>query len=193
MFEKDAFRDRERAMEDEFFHRVDEQLLEELRKSAEREKSREALASTTGLSDSELLDTLLEAGFQVTTLSAIMLVPATFVAWADGQVDPAERETILKAAAKRGIEAESPAGKLLQSWLSRKPPKSLWETWKQYAQAVGESLPAKAASTLRQEVHSLATAVAEAAGGILGIGKVSSQERQVLDQIKQAWEAGAGS
>jgi len=189
MFEKDVFKDRERAMEDEFFHRVDEKLREDLRKSMEREESREALAAATGLGDRKLLDALLDAGLQATTLTAITLVPAIFVAWADGKVDEAERETILKAAADHGIEKESPGHQLLESWLGRKPKKSLWETWRQYAGALRQSLPADSATTLSDQVQRLATAVAEASGGVLGIGKISKDERDVLDQIKRTLSA----
>ncbi len=59
---------REQALEDEFFHRVDEKLRAELRKSMDRDRSREALTEATGLTDPELLDALIEAGFQATTL-----------------------------------------------------------------------------------------------------------------------------
>lgn len=193
MFEKDAFQARERAMEDEFFHRVDEKLREELRKSMEREESREALAAATGLSDHHLLDALLDAGVQATTLTALTLVPAIYVAWADGTVADAEREAIMKAAANHGIRPNELAWKLLDSWLTKKPRKVLWETWQQYAGALQQSLPPADAATLSDEVQRLATVVAEAAGGVLGIGKVSKDEHQVLDQIKQTLAGGAES
>lgn len=189
MSESDAFTKREQALEDEFFHRVDEKLRAELRRSMDRDRSREALAEATGLTDKELLDALLEAGFQSTTLAALALVPAVFVAWADDTVDQLESETIMKAATERGITEDGVALQLLKSWLKKRPPKSLWETWKRYAHAVGESLSGSSSTVLSSEILRLATAVAESSGGVLGFGKTSKREQEVLDKIKEALES----
>ena len=64
MYDHDAIHDRGRALEDEFFHRVDEQLRTKLRESMEREKKREQLISATGFNDEELLDHLIDGGFR---------------------------------------------------------------------------------------------------------------------------------
>lgn len=186
MSEPDAFEKREKALEDEFFHRVDEKLREELRRSMERDRSREALAEATGFSDTELLDALIDAGFQATTLTALTLVPAIYVAWADDTVDSLECETIMKAATERGINEDGVALQLLETWLKKRPPKSLLETWKRYAHAVGESLSESASGKLSGEVMRLAEAVAESSGGILGFGKTSKREQEVLDEIKES-------
>jgi len=188
MFESDAFRKREQALEDEFFHRVDENLRAELRKSMERDRSREALSEATGLTDPELLDALIEAGFQATTLTALAVVPAIFVAWADDTADDLECESIMKAAKERGICGDGVAVQLLETWLKKRPPRSLWETWKRYAHAIGESLSESASGTLSGEVLRLATTVAESSGGVLGFGKISKREQEVLDEIKEAME-----
>jgi hypothetical protein len=186
MVDKDAFEIRERALEDEFFHRVDEKLREELRRSMERDKSRESLTNATGLSDNDLLDTLIDAGFQATTLAALSLVPAIFVAWADDKVDQSEREQLQKAAVDHGIAEDGLAWQLLTSWIENKPPKSLWNTWRQYAEAVGKSLSPAASGILADQIVTLSTVVANASGGILGIGKISSKEREVIEKIKKA-------
>ncbi len=186
MFDKSAFEIRQRAMEDEFFHRVNEKLRADLRRSIERDKSRESLAKATGLSDSDLLDSLVEAGFHATTLTALSLAPAIFVAWADDEVDQPERQKLREAAIEHGIEEDSFAWQLIESWIEKKPPKSLWNTWRQYAEGVSKTLPEASSETLSQEIIRLSTAVAEASGGVLGFGKVSSKERHVLDEIKNA-------
>jgi hypothetical protein len=188
MYESDAFTKREQALEDEFFHRVDEKLRAELRRSMDRDRSREALAEATGLTDKELLDGLIEAGFQSTTLAALALVPAIFVAWADNSADELECQTIMKAATERGINEDAVALQLLETWLKKRPPKSLWETWKRYAHAVGESLSESNSTVLSGEILRLATAVAESSGGVLGFGKTSKSEQEVLDEIKEVME-----
>ncbi len=185
MYEKDAFKIRERALEDEFFHRVDESLREQLRESLEREQIREELAKVTALTDTELLDALIDAGFQASTLAALTLLPAIFVAWADDNVDQPERQALLSAASDHGIEPEGLAWQLIEKWITVRPKKSLWNTWQRYAEAVGASLSTTSSQKLAKEILALATVVAEASGGVLGLGKISKRERQVLDNIKQ--------
>ena len=183
---EDAFERREKALEDEFFHRVDEKLRQELRRSMERDRSREALAEATGFCDEALLNSLVDSGIQATTLTALTLVPAIFVAWADDTVDSLETETIMKAATERGINEDGVALQLLESWLKKRPPKSLWETWTRYVHAVKETLDDAASTALSNEVQRLAKAVAESSGGVLGFGKTSKSEQAVLDKIKES-------
>ncbi len=186
MFERDAFAKREKALEDEFFHRVDEKLRAELRRSMERDRSREMLAAATGLNDQELLDALVEEGMEATTLAALALVPAIFVAWADHSVTELEREVVLKAAQHRGIAEDGLASQLLETWLIKRPKQSLWDTWKHYVSALRESLSASSMRLLSEEVLRVATGVAEASGGILGLGKISRSEQDVLDEIRES-------
>ena len=185
MFDADAFEKREKALEDEFFHRVDEELRAELRRSMEQDRSREALAAATGLTDEDMLNGLVEAGFEATTLAALALVPAVFVAWADDTVTELEREAVLKAAHDRGISQDALASQMLEQWLDKRPPRSLWHTWKQYANSVAEKLSDTVAGVLTHNILHIATVVAEASGGVLGFGKISKAEQEVLDEIKE--------
>ena len=70
MFERDAIHSRGKALEDEFFRRVDQKLMEDMRRSAERKATREQLAKVTGLKDETVLDHMVDAGFEPTTLTA---------------------------------------------------------------------------------------------------------------------------
>ena len=184
MFEKDAFQKREKAMEDEFFHRVDEKLREELREKMQRDRSREALSEATGLKDTGVLDELIDNGFDPTTLTALSLVPAVFVAWADDKVDQPEQQALLNGAKEYGLKEDGPAWKMIAAWIDKRPDRSLWETWQSYARAVSDSLSLPAAGLLAEEITKLSIAVAQASGGILGLGKISSKEQSVLDEIE---------
>ncbi len=184
--ESDSFAKRERALEDEFFHRVDEKLREELRRSMERDHSREALAAATGFSDTELLDELVDSGITATTLVALALVPAVMVAWSDSDMAKQQREAILEIADKRGIEEDGLAHQILDGWLEKRPNRSLLETWKHYAQAVRESLTEDAWKKLTDEVMEQSQQVAQASGGIFGFGKVSATEKNMIEKIREA-------
>lgn len=185
MSEADAFAKRERALEDEFFHRTDKALLEGMRQSMQREQSREALAAATGVRDPALLDALLDRGIQPTTLVALTLVPAVFVAWADGDVTADERAAVMEAAEQRGISPGAVSYDLLSDWLQQRPRKALWRTWKEYFRAVYGSLEPATQKTLYNEITEQARNVAKASGGVLGIGKISAAEQNVLDEVEQ--------
>ena len=184
MFEHDPIHERGQALEDEFFHRVDEKLRQELRESMEREKAREQLSAATGFQDPELLDHLLDGGFSAASLTALALVPTVFVAWADGSVTPKERQAVMSAALQRGLEHEPGALHMVEAWLHKHPPRSLWKLWKEYAQAVHTSVSPTSAKVLTNEILRQATIVAEASGGTLGFGKISKDEKAILEEIE---------
>jgi hypothetical protein len=183
MFDKDAIHQRGQALEDEFFHRVDEKLRANLRESIEREKAREQLSGATGFQDTQLLDHLLDGGFQAASLTALALVPTVFVAWADGSVTDKERQAVMNAAMQRGLEHEPAALAMVEAWLQKHPPRSLWKLWKEYAEAVHATVSPTLAEMLNKEILRQATIVAEASGGTLGFGKVSKDEQEILDEI----------
>lgn len=184
---EDSFARRERALEDEFFHRVDEKLREELRESMRRDRTREALAASTGLADPELLDELVDSGITATTLVALAMVPAVMVAWADGDVKKEEREAIMELAKERGIQDGSLPYQVLEKWLLvERPKRTLLETWNHYAHAVKETMSDDAWSKFCEEVIEQANNVAHAAGGIFGYGKVSATEKNMIEKIREA-------
>ena len=183
MFETDALHRRGQALEDEFFHRVDEQLKEQLRQTMEHKKLRAQLSAATGFNDEELLDHLIDGGFQATTLTALALVPAVFIAWADGSVTQKERQAVLAAALNRGLDHEPTAMQMVTAWLDKHPPRSLWTLWKEYAEGLHDSVSETLSDLLMKEILRTATAVAEASGGTLGFGKISAAEQKILDDI----------
>jgi hypothetical protein len=177
---------RERALEEAFFRTVDAKLLDNLRRRLTTTQELERLAADTGIHDEEVLKELLDLGFTPQNLLALWLVPLTQVAWADGQVQPAEREAVLKALCKHGYSEDSPAWHLLESWLNHKPCAEVLKAWKDYARGTVESAGEKRLMLLRQELHNRAREVAEAAGGVFGVHSVSKAEQMVLQQIDEA-------
>ena len=186
MVSKDAFSDRRRALEDEFFHRVDEKLLSEMKAKAASASSRKHLEAATGIEDEDLLDELSAAGATANSVAAISLVPLTLVAWADGVMDDKKRAVILKAAEDNGIAIGSPARMLLEHWLTKKPSRSLAVTWKHYITAVIKQMGVESRETLRADLLGRALAVANASGGVLGFGAISTDEKRVIAELEEA-------
>ncbi len=183
MLDHDALHQRGMALEDEFFHRVDDQLVKDLRQSMEREAKRQQLATTTGFQDHVLLDHLLDAGFDPATITALVLVPLVFVAWADDEITPLERQSILSAAIHRGLKNHPLAFTKLDNWLYDRPPQALWNLWKEYVAAISTTLAPTIAEMLRNEMLRLAKSVAEVSRGKQAVAKVSKAEQDVLDEL----------
>jgi len=184
MTDSDALHDRGRALEDEFFHRVDEQLRAKLRASMQKEEAKAQLKQATGFTDETLLDHLLDEGFEATRIAALALVPAIFVAWADGSVTPQERQVILSAALRHGVDQEASALKLVEAWLDKRPPMKLWDLWKEYAVGIQATLTPILATTVSNEIQHQARTVAEASRQKFQIARVSAAEQEVLDKIE---------
>ena len=143
------------------------------------------LALASGISDEGMLRILLDLDIETSVLTAISLVPLVEVAWADGKMDPEERDAILEASADQGIAPDSSAHALLASWLEHLPRPELFEAWRSYIEAVFEPLTPGERDELRTGLVERARRVAEAAGGILGVGAISGAERLVLARLDE--------
>ena len=175
--------DRRKALEDAFFKKEGEKLKAKLQESREREAIKKALAESAGIRDEDLLERLCDLKISAETVAALSLVPLVEVAWADGKMDRQEIEAILRAAEESGVKPGSPAYELLDLWTKEPPGPSLIEAWREYIGAVCAELSAEQRWRLEESVVGRAQAVAAAAGGFLGIGKISSEETQVLEAL----------
>jgi hypothetical protein len=177
---KDVVGERSNQVEDEYFRRQEQELQERLRERAARETARRDLASAAGVADEAILSTLEDLGFDRDTVAVLHLFPLVVVGWADGEMAEAERRQILLAARGQGVEEGSPADLRLAAWLSHRPT----DAYAERAMAVirhlveegGEKVPAG-------DLVALSRAVAGAAGGFLGLGKVSAAEEEALAKV----------
>jgi hypothetical protein len=174
-------------MEESFFARENEKLLNKLREKAEIERRREALSENLQIDDEKLLDRLIELDLTVETVMAFTVIPLVAVAWADGSISRKERTAVLQAASERGIKEDSTNYQLLLDWLEHKPEPALYETWKHYARELTVGLDPAIALAIKESVIKRTTAVAEAAGGFLGLNSISDVEQAVLEDIEAAF------
>jgi hypothetical protein len=185
----DALHRRERALEEEFFQRKNQQLLDKLRATFDQEVTREKLQAATGITDPKVLERLIALQVRGETMAAFALYPLVEVAWADGKLDRAERDAILAAAAGEGIHAGSPAYQTLEAAMADGPTDARRKVWFAYARDLASRLDATERQQVRDELLRRARKVAEASGGILGIARISKKEKRVLDSIAEAFDA----
>jgi hypothetical protein len=180
--------DRERALENAFFARQERALLEKLREGERARSRKEAIAAASGIRDDAVLDRIVALGIGPDTVAALALVPLALVAWADGSLDAKERAAVMEAAREAGLPAGGEAAHLLDSWLAAPPGAELKAAWRSYTAALAAGLDEAARTTLRRETVGRARRVAEATGGVLGLGRrVSEAEERVLKELDAAF------
>lgn len=180
--------ERGKALEDRFFSEKDKQLLDQLKAEMATEEIRHSLAAACGIENEHVLDALIANKISAESLTSVALIPLIAVAWADGQMASQERKAILQAAKDAGIESGTAAYSLLESWLNTKPQAELLQSWKSYIAAMKQTLDETTLKQLKNSVIGRAKQVANAAGGILGIGATSDDEAQVIAELEKAFD-----
>jgi hypothetical protein len=172
--------DRRRALEDSFFMQKDRELLQRLRSHMAAEE----LAKECKVVEAPVLESLSKLGISSETLCAVVLVPLVEIAWSDRKVEASEREAVLKAVQDRGISPTSSAYKMVEHWLSQRPDEGLFEAWRAYASGLLERMTPAERAAFKSQLITNAQQVAEAAGGLLGYGRVSPSEHRVIDRLR---------
>ena len=190
MTDKDAFAERGRSLEEEFFSRKEKELIDKMRVRAAADEQRRRLGEQAGVADEEVLKDLQELGYTPETVMLLHLVPLIQTAWAEGGVSPRERDLIVKAARSRGIAAGSPADQQLELWLTQRPSDALFDKTLRAIRAILEAQSPETRAASEKDLLSLATAIAAASGGIVGFRSVSEEERQILATISQELHKG---
>lgn len=185
MTDRDAFAERGRSLEEEYFHRKEREIIEKMRVSAAADEQRRRLGQETGVANDDVLHDLQDLGYTPETVMLLHLVPLIQIAWAEGGVTQKERDLIVKAARSRGITAGSPADQQLDLWLAQRPSNELFEKTLRAVRTILEAQPDDARAASEKDLLSLASAIATASGGIVGFRAVSDEERQILAHISE--------
>lgn len=177
------------AMHDAFFADRDQELLEFLDQVGigEQQQRQDALQQAAGVKDPEVLARLEHLGVGPSAMTAFALLPLVRLAWADTKVSQGEFAALLKAAEEEGIVYGTPSYRLLSRWLDERPSESMVEAWIAYAEALSRELDESSLEVLRQATIERAKRIAEASGGILGLGdRTSHDERNALLDLQRA-------
>jgi hypothetical protein len=176
-----------KRMEDAFFLQRDKVLIEKQKALKKMKETKEALARVSGIHNNAVLEKLVALAVRPETLASLSVIPLIEVAWADGSVSKSEESAILAAAEKMGIKKEGVEYDLFKQWLHHKPPVAMMDAWSHYVHGLCEKLTQKETLALRSDVIGHARNVAEASGGLLGIGAISREEKAVLAKLEKAF------
>src|SRR5688500_12651210 len=185
---KDIFRDRERGEEQAYFRQQDVKLIAKLRQKAQLSEIAHALAEKLHADEPALLERIQKLGVTLDTGSAFILAPLVEVAWVDGDVSQAERDTILHIAKQRGVASGSADYHQLLDWLSRRPSDEVFRT---ALEAIRIGLSILPPEELEQRIAAMIKAcedVAQAAGGLarlFQLDAISYAESEVIAAIRR--------
>nr|HEX4315900.1 hypothetical protein [Kofleriaceae bacterium] len=180
--------ERGRALENQFYEKDNNQKLSAMKDRLDAQKGKDELRKASGMTDDAVLDKLVALGLRGNTIAALSLVPLIQVAWADGEIQANERTAILQGAQGKGLERGKAGYELLESWLQTKPSEELFDAWSAYIKSLAAQLNDEQNRLLKNQILGFAKMVASSAGGIFGIGKVSSDEEKVLKRIEGTFD-----
>lgn len=185
MADSDAFGTRRRGLEEDYFRRREQELVEKIRLRAEEQAGRRRLAETTGVTNEDILTDLQALGYTAETVRLLHLLPLVQIAWAEGDVSDRERGLIVEAARSHGVEPGSEADRQLADWLSTRPSEDFFGRTLRIIPAILEAGPSEEREARHRSLLDYCSAIASASGGLLGFGKVSDEERRLLSRISE--------
>jgi len=144
------------------------------------------LSLASGITDRAVLRLLADLEVSSSVVAALALVPLVEVAWADGELAPEERASVLRASEEQGIRPGTRAHGLLASWLEHRPSQELFAAWEAYIEAVLEPLAEEECDRLCRDLVGRAREVARAAGHGGGPGSISTEEERALERVEAA-------
>jgi len=175
--------------EQEYFHRLDVELIDQMRKRAALEEERRRLSEVTQVKDEAILDALAEVGFDHGNAILLHLVPLLQVAWVDGSVSSAERDRIVREARSRGIDEGGAADQKLSTWLDQRPSEEIFRTAIRALRSVLAASPPTPNEANASSLLQSCADVAAASGGLLGLTTpVSAVERRLLKDLARELE-----
>lgn len=185
----DTLFERGRSLEELFFRQRDAELIVQHKQLEQMKETREALTEVSGISNSKVLDRLIEFKVSPSILASLAILPLVEVAWADGNLDEKERKAVLVAATGNGIGKGSVDYDLLETWLKHRPPARLLEAWTHYMSGLCEAMNEEELDVFRSDLLTRARKVAKAAGGFLSLtSKISDEEQSVLKKMEDAFK-----
>ena len=189
---RDIFRERQRGEENAYFRQQDAKLIAKLRQKAQLSEIAHALADKLQADEPALLERIQKLGVTLDTGSAFILAPLVEVAWVDGEVSHAERDTILHIAKQRGVEPGSADYRQLLDWLAHRPSDEVFHTALEAIRIGLSVLPPDESEKRIATMIKACEDVAQAAGWIdqlFHLDRFSSSESAVIAAIRRQLES----
>ncbi len=178
----DAFSKRERFLEEEYFHKREQEFIAAMRHRMAHQGDIKELCAKLGIDDAALAEAILDLGFSGQLSPLLFLAPVVRIAWADGSVSPVERKMIIEMARKDGVSERGMADLLLAAWLDRKPSETFFDDALLAIKAVLLAIQQERSETVKNQILERSKAVAAAPEGLLHRrAEILEPEQRLLD------------
>ena len=177
--------ERGHALEEEYFWNKEKALIERLREEGRKTTERQTLSDRLETDDETLTSELQAAGITPQTLALLHLVPLIEVAWAEGEVTDRERQLIIAMAERRGAVPGDEVHLRLNQLLAHRPDDAFYDVALKGERALLARMSVDARAEALEDLEKRCAAIAETAGGILGMGAISPEERAALTHIHE--------
>jgi hypothetical protein len=178
-----------RSREEEYFWKKDQELIEKMRRAAAAEQAKRDMGAKAGLDDPEMIQELQALGFTTDTVVLLPLMPLVQIAWAEGGVSDAERQLIVKLARSWGIVEGSAADHELSAWLASRPDAQVFTRATRLIRAMLASTSSAHIELTADDLVTYCESIAAASGGVLGMKRISAEERALLATIASELKA----
>ena len=185
MSEKNIFAEREHWLEEEYFRKQDQQLVEQIHQRQFREADHQRLANITGLKDEDAITALQDMGYSSATVELLHMLPLVEVAWAGGAITDKHRNAITKIARMRGIVEGSESDQRLMQWMAEKPSEQLFEASLHATRLMLDALPAEERERSRHDLLLHCNQIAHAIYGRFWGHDVVHDEEQMITHIAE--------
>ena len=174
----------QREEEEKYFQRENQAKTEDLRRQRQlkalRQQERAQIASALETSEA-VAEEAMALGFDAQTARVLPLVPLSQVAWAVGNIPPAQAEEVLDKAKAFGVIPDTPAHEFLSLLLEQEPSQAFFKRVQAVIKGLVENQPG---TDMTANVLGWSRAVAESSGGFFGLtNPISKKERAALDEI----------
>jgi hypothetical protein len=171
MADKDKFAQREHWLEEEYFGRKNQELIQKLRERRAREEDRQKMAEMMGVDDQEVLEAIQDLGYTSETIPLLHIVPLVEVAWA--------------------VRPDGVAHEMLSHWLENKPSERFFDNSLRAIRLIFDLLPEERRQAGHRDLITYCSQIASAvSNGIFGRGGINDEERALIAHI--ASEIGQG-
>lgn len=164
-------------------HHYESRIVSEFRKRMREDLEKSRLGLAMGLRREDWIERLWSMGIREENHTALHLLPLVMVGWADGVMERGEAEKAREGVLSLNPPLSSEALELFQRWLKQKPDPWLWKVWETLTLGRSSEVAGMAEAPPLQWAAEWSERVAEASGGLLGIGKVCGAEQAILDRI----------
>ncbi|MEM6364581.1 MAG: hypothetical protein AAF745_09150 [Planctomycetota bacterium] len=169
---------------DRDFYVADTRLKHAFRQSIEKRQVLSDFARKTGVDDPKWHQSLIDFGLDASSWQAVVCLPLAFVSWASGEVTQAESERVFATLHDVGLDTDSETASKLSHWLNQPPTDGSWQLWRDSMMVLKETMNEQQWRSLSDWLLRASRAVAEASGGVLGLGRICAAEQAVIDRLQ---------